>query len=310
MIPFSRVDHFGQVVSGLDPQVALLEQLFGFQTIQRWEDADARGALLRVPGRSGVNWEVLAPAHDGSPLQAFLDGPTGPGVHHVALEVPAIDEARDALAELGAPPRELEAGRIDATMVPGMTGEGLVFRFAVPGAVAACHSPAASLARPAPPSSHGPRLGIIAIDHLCHAYPDRDELARWYERALGMREVWRTPDGEHPDLADCVLDVPGGQLAWEVIQPVGEASFIRRFLEMRGPSPHHVTFQVADWDAAVAAAASHGTPVFDENEGETAGARWRDAFIHPKHTGGVLVQLFWEERPGVWVRSDKVPSNP
>jgi methylmalonyl-CoA/ethylmalonyl-CoA epimerase len=29
--------------------------------------------------------------------------------------------------------------------------------------------------------------------------------------------------------------------------------------------------------------------------------------VHPKQTGGVLVQLFWEERPGVWVRSDKIP---
>jgi hypothetical protein len=30
-------------------------------------------------------------------------------------------------------------------------------------------------------------------------------------------------------------------------------------------------------------------------------------FIHPKQTGGILVQVFWEERPGVWVRSDKIP---
>jgi len=29
--------------------------------------------------------------------------------------------------------------------------------------------------------------------------------------------------------------------------------------------------------------------------------------VHPKQTAGVLVQLFWEERPGVWVRSDKIP---
>jgi len=37
------------------------------------------------------------------------------------------------------------------------------------------------------------------------------------------------------------------------------------------------------------------------------GAAWKHTFIHPKHAGGVLVQLFWEERPGVWVRSDKIP---
>jgi methylmalonyl-CoA/ethylmalonyl-CoA epimerase len=68
-----------------------------------------------------------------------------------------------------------------------------------------------------------------------------------------------------------------------------------------------VTFEVADWDRAVRACADHEVPTFGENRGETDGAAWRDVFIHPRHTGGVLVQLFWEERPGVWVRSDKIP---
>ncbi|GAB4335114.1 MAG: hypothetical protein Kow0010_22450 [Dehalococcoidia bacterium] len=309
MLTFNRIDHFGQVVPDLDRQVGLLEGLFGFQTTERWEDADARGALLAVPGRSATNWEVLAPAGDGSPWQAFLDGPTGPGVHHVALEVPAVEETREALRKLGIAFEEREGSRIDAAIEPQKRGEGLVFRFATAGAAAACHRSDASVTRAASAHGDAPHLGIVAVDHLCHAYRDRDELARWYERVLGMREVWRTPDGEHEDLADCVLEVPGGQLAWEIIQPVGDESFIRRFLDSRGPAPHHVTFQVADWDAAVAACEHHGIPMFDENQGETGGARWRDAFVHPKHTGGMLVQLFWEERPGVWVRSDKVPSN-
>ncbi len=123
-----------------------------------------------------------------------------------------------------------------------------------------------------------------------------------------MQELWRTPDGMHEDLADLVMRIPGGQMLWEIIQPVGEGSFIERFLNTRGAAAHHATFQVGDWEQAMAACERHGIPTFDANSGETDGARWNDAFIHPKHTGGVLVQLFWEERPGVWVRSDKVPS--
>lgn len=309
MLTFNRIDHFGQVVPDLERQVALLEALFGFTTTERWQDHDARGARLAVPGKSGIAWEVLQPAGERSALQPFLDGPTGPGVHHVALEVPDTPATKDALRKLGIAFTSHEDGRIDATIEPRKRGEGLVFRFVPTGAEAPCRHAGTTIQTPALATAGAPHLGIVAVDHLCHAYRDRDELARWYERVLGMREVWRTPDGEHEDLADCVLEVPGGQLAWEIIQPVGDESFIRRFLDTRGPAPHHVTFQVADWDAAAAACEHHGIPTFDENHGETDGAHWRDAFIHPKHTGGMLVQLFWEERPGVWVRSDKVPSS-
>lgn len=89
--------------------------------------------------------------------------------------------------------------------------------------------------------------------------------------------------------------------------PRGEDSFIERFWDKNGAAAHHVTFEVADFDKALEACSYHDTPTFGENEGSTDGAAWRDTFIHPKHTGGVLVQLFWEERPGVWVRSDKIP---
>jgi methylmalonyl-CoA/ethylmalonyl-CoA epimerase len=89
--------------------------------------------------------------------------------------------------------------------------------------------------------------------------------------------------------------------------PRGEDSFIDKFLARNGAAAHHVTFQVADWDSALAACEHHEIPTFDTEEGVTDGARWRHTFIHPKQTGGVLVQLFWEQRPGVWVRSDKIP---
>lgn len=111
-------------------------------------------------------------------------------------------------------------------------------------------------------------------------------------------------------MADLVMNIPGSAICWEIIMPRGEDSFIDRFLERSGAAAHHVTFEVADWDQAMRACEHHETPTFGENDGSTDGAAWKDVFIHPKHTGGVLVQLFWEERPGVWVRSDKIPSPP
>ncbi|MCA9850036.1 MAG: hypothetical protein KC461_05240, partial [Dehalococcoidia bacterium] len=78
------------------------------------------------------------------------------------------------------------------------------------------------------------------------------------------------------------------------------------FLDRRGPAVHHVAFEVSDFDAAKRACEYYELPTFDEHDDSTDGARWRDAFIHPKFTGGLLTQIFWEERPGVWERSDKV----
>ncbi|MCH7961183.1 MAG: VOC family protein, partial [Planctomycetes bacterium] len=91
------------------------------------------------------------------------------------------------------------------------------------------------------------------------------------------------------------------QMRWELIEPQGEDSFVARFIEARGPSIHHVTFEVGDWKRAIAACAHHGVPIFGAREGETDGGTWREAFIHPRHTGGFLAQFFWQERPGLWI---------
>lgn len=314
MIDVSRITHLGQVVADLEPQVERLEQVFGLRRTERFEDTAqrCRGVRLEVPGRSGIAWEVQAPSDAASPLQEFLDGPCGPGLHHVAVEVPDLDAARRRLTQLGIESRRValsgeESTCIEASPAPKDGATGLRFRFFPSQRGARCGGAAGS-PEPAPEETRGEGIGIVAVDHVCQAYRSRDELARWYERVFGMREIYRTPDAEHPDLADLVMDVPGRQMRWEIIQPVGEGSFIERFLDTRGAAAHHVTLEVADFDRALAQLEAHEVRTFGGNEGVTDGARWRDAFVHPKQTGGILVQLFWEEKPDVWVRSDKIPS--
>ncbi|MFD0901836.1 VOC family protein [Actinomadura sediminis] len=305
-----RIDHVAQVTTDLDAQVALLEGLFGFRRVRTWDNPaeGARGARLEIPGSHGQAWEVVAPAGDGSALQAFLDDHGGrPGLHHVGAEVPDLEAARAELEVRGIKPTAGERGRwFEASLSPPERGPGVLWRLRGPGGLAMCgDTPDAGTGPWDEPD--GPSLGVVALDHVCQAFPDRDELARWYRDLAGFVQVWRTADDEHPDMADLVLNIPGSTICWEVIMPRGEDSFIERFWDRNGAAAHHVTFEVADWDRAMDACRRRDTPTFGENEGATDGAAWRDAFIHPKHTGGVLVQLFWEERPGVWVRSDKIP---
>jgi methylmalonyl-CoA/ethylmalonyl-CoA epimerase len=284
--------------------------LFGFRRVRSWDSPEegCRGVRLEVPGSWGQAWEVLEPAGDGSPIQAWLDDHGGrAGLHHVGAEVPDIDAVRADLETRGIKPTAGVRGRwLEASLSPPEHGPGVLFRMRGPGALGMCGDDDAAPER----SGDGevPSLGIVALDHVCQAFPDRDELARWYADLAGFVPIWRTPMEEHPDMADLVMNIPGSAVCWEIIMPRGEDSFIERFWDRNGAAAHHVTFEVADWDRAMAACAHHDTPTFGENEGSTDGAAWRDAFIHPKHTGGVLVQLFWEERPGVWVRSDKIPA--
>ncbi len=318
-----RIDHVSQAAADLDAQVGLLEGLFGFRRVRAWDNPaeGVRGARLEIPGGPGQAWEVVAPAGDRSALRAWLDERGGrPGLHHVGAEVPDLAAARAELESRGIKPAEGPDGAwIEASLSPPEHGPGVLFRLRGPGGLSMCGDSGDNAVEPAgadgPSSSpangraalDGPSLGIVALDHVCQAFPDRDELARWYRDLAGFVQVWRTPEDAYPDMADLVLNIPGSSICWEVITGRGEDSFVDRFLERSGPGAHHVTFEVADWDAALAACERHGVPTFDDEEGVTDGAAWRHTFIHPKHTGGVLVQLFWEERPGVWVRSDKIP---
>jgi methylmalonyl-CoA/ethylmalonyl-CoA epimerase len=302
-----RIDHVAQITPDLEAQVGLLERLFGFRQTVSWDNPaqGVRGVRLAVPGSWGQVWEVLAPSGSSSPVQAALDANGGRGgFHHVGAEVPDLVSARKEIERLGIGVSSSGAGWIEAVLTPPSAGGGVPFRLRGPGSLALCGDETAVPA--ASPAPDGPDLGIAALDHVCQAFPDRDELARWYSNLAGFVQVWRTPIDELPDMADLVLNIPGSATCWEVIMPRGEDSFIDRFLAKNGPSVHHVTFQVADWDAALAACEHHEIPTFDEETGVKDGAAWKHRFIHPKHTGGVLVQLFWEERPGVWVRSDKI----
>lgn len=305
-----RVDHISQVVPDLDSQLDLLEGLFGFRRIQTWEHPEegAAGARLAVPGTWGHHWEVLAPIRDDSPFQTFLNDKGGrPGLHHVALEVPDLEAAASDLEARGIKANRGSTGRwLEASLSPPDHGPGFLFRLRGPGVDTMCGDDGRISSR-GDDNHAAPSLGVVGIDHVCQAFPDRDALAAWYHDLAGFVQVWRTPEDEHPDMADLVLNVPGSSICWEVIMPRGEDSFIQRFWDKNGAQVHHVTFEVADWDAAMAACEHHGVEPFDSNQGITDGANWKDTFIHPKLTGGVLVQLFWEERPGVWVRSDKIP---
>jgi methylmalonyl-CoA/ethylmalonyl-CoA epimerase len=78
----------------------------------------------------------------------------------------------------------------------------------------------------------------------------------------------------------------GGRL--ELLEPLGAAGFVHRFLEQRGPGVHHVTFTVDDLARACERARALGYDVvgYDDSRSD-----WKEAFLHPKQALGIVVQF-------------------
>ena len=116
-----------------------------------------------------------------------------------------------------------------------------------------------------------------------------------------MRKVAETTDfivgvlGGRPENGGPSPGFDGGQWSFargerlEILEPDrSPGSFMRRFVEERGPGVHHVTFNVPDLAALCARAEAAGYDVLGCNE-EFPG--WKEAFLHPKQALGIVVQL-------------------
>jgi methylmalonyl-CoA/ethylmalonyl-CoA epimerase len=142
-------------------------------------------------------------------------------------------------------------------------------------------------------------IKIKKIDHVAVCVPDIDEAAARWKSVLGLepgvREVVESqqtealllrlpgPPGEGQNAG------PGAETSVELISPRGNES-LARFLEKRGPGLHHVAVEVEGIETAIALLTSLGVPMIDT--APRRGARGHKvAFVHPKATGGVLVEL-------------------
>ncbi len=129
-------------------------------------------------------------------------------------------------------------------------------------------------------------IKIKKIDHVAIAVPNIDEALAKYKQALGLevkeREVVASQKTEAALL-------PVGETSIELIEPKGNDG-LARFLEKKGPGLHHIAVEVEGIEGALALLKSLGVPLVDETP--RIGARGHKvAFLHPKATGGVLVEL-------------------
>lgn len=85
---------------------------------------------------------------------------------------------------------------------------------------------------------------------------------------------------------------PVGDMHLELIQPTEGNVGVTKFLETRGEGVHHLCFEVDDIDAALAECRSRGLRLIDETPRTIENGAKKMAFLHPKSTGGVLIELY------------------
>lgn len=76
----------------------------------------------------------------------------------------------------------------------------------------------------------------------------------------------------------------------ELLEPTSADSPVGRFLARRGPGLHHIAYRVPDIDAELARLEADGVQLIDRTARPGAGGH-RVAFLHPRGTGGVLIEL-------------------
>ena len=135
-------------------------------------------------------------------------------------------------------------------------------------------------------------LGIKRMDHVCMVVTKLEERLPMLTNLFGMKIAGRF---ENPTAGynGVVLDIPGADAQWELLEPNGDDSFLVRFLNERGPGLHHVTFQVESVDKATKALQDYGYEPFGGRSYE----RYKEVYVHPRDAGGVLFQLYegdWE----------------
>jgi len=128
------------------------------------------------------------------------------------------------------------------------------------------------------------------LDHIGIAVEDIEKAVEAYER-LGFT-VESVDDVPGFGVRVAFLPMENGSV--ELVQPVKDASAMAKYLEKKGEGIHHLCFEVYDIRAELKRLEAAGVQLVDKVP-RTGAHGTLVAFLHPKSTGGVLIELAQKE---------------
>ncbi len=128
---------------------------------------------------------------------------------------------------------------------------------------------------------------LTKINHIGIAVQSLDASIPFYRDNLGMAFAGIEEVAEQK-VRVAMLSV--GESKIELLEPTSAESPVAKFIEKNGTGIHHIAYEVADIEAAIAKLLAEGARMVDEKPRNGAHGT-RIAFIHPKSSLGVLTEL-------------------
>jgi len=128
---------------------------------------------------------------------------------------------------------------------------------------------------------------IKKINHIGVAVSDIEGSLAFWRDALGLKVDHIE---EVPSQKATVVFLPVGESELELVRPTSDDTGVAKFLAERGGGVHHLCLEVDDIASALGDLKEKGVRLINETPLELPGRKM--AFVHPKSTGGVLVELY------------------
>ena len=130
-------------------------------------------------------------------------------------------------------------------------------------------------------------MNMLKVDHIGIAVKSIAEAAKFWEDTLGLKIVATEEVAEQKVIT---AFIPCGDSEVELLQATAEDSPIAKFIENKGEGIQHIAFRVDNIEEALAELKEKEVRLIDQVPRKGAGGA-RIAFLHPKATGGVLLEL-------------------
>lgn len=126
------------------------------------------------------------------------------------------------------------------------------------------------------------------INHIALGVTDMNEALKFWQDALGL-ELDRIE--EIPAEQAKVAFIRLGESEIELVQPTSKDTGLARYLEKRGPGIHHICLEVENIQTMIDHLKTKGVELINESPRLSQDGK-KYIFIHPKSTGGVLLELY------------------
>ena len=130
-------------------------------------------------------------------------------------------------------------------------------------------------------------MKILGIEHIGIAVNNLDTDAPFWKHIMNIPHRNTELVDDQGVITD-IYDTGKGKV--ELLEPTAKNTAVGKFLDKRGPGVHHVCFEVDDINNAIKELKESNIHIISD-EPSIGAEGYKVVFIHPKSTGGVLVEL-------------------